>query len=148
MIRNSENVARAIFEPKMIYRGEILSPAFELREHLHEDYISVFRMSIDNWQNDMAQIPQRKNRRLFGYAEMNVGEIRNIRLRHVNYDVKEANANGMPSHAGIFVTVNGESLVGGERLTSLPEGLSENYLLLAIRNRLVNIAQKGLHPLT
>ena len=147
MIDNEEQVARVIFEPKMIYNGEILSPAFELRESIHEDYLSVLRMSVDRWQDDARRIPQHRNRRLYGYAQMKVGDIRGIRLSQVEYDVCETDNSLFRSHAGIFITVNGETLMGGRHITSLPEGVSEDYLLLAIRNRLVNIAQQGLHQL-
>ena len=147
MIDGNEKVARAIFEPKMIYQGRLLAPAFELRPSISENYISVMRMSVDGWKEDIRKIPQHKNRRLYGYAEMNVGDIRSIKLNLVEYDVKQVDNIIMPSHAGIFVTVNDEPLIGGKSLSSLPEGISEDFLLLAIRNRLVNIAQRNLHHL-
>lgn len=141
MIDNSENVARAIFEPKMIFQGRLLAPAFVLRSSVSEDYLSVMRMSVKGWEKDILRIPQYKNRRLYGYAELNIGDIRAIKLNLVEYDVKVVDNSKASSHAGIFVTVNGEPLIGGKHLTSLPEGTSEDFLLLAIRNRLVNLAQ-------
>ena len=60
MISNQEHVARIIFEPKMIHNGNLLVQAFDLRSHLHEDYISVLRMAIEGWQTDMMRIPTRK----------------------------------------------------------------------------------------
>lgn len=144
MIDNSENVARAIFEPRMIYQGRLLAPAFELRSSICENYLSVMRMAVKGWEEDIRRIPQHKNRRLYGYSELNVGDIRTIKLNLVQYDVKEVDNAKVPSHAGIFVTVNGEPLIGGKRLTSLSEGITEDFLLLAIRNRLVNIAQRNI----
>ena len=141
MIDNSENVARAIFEPKMIYQGRLLAPAFELRPSNKEDYLSVMRMAIKGWEEDIRRIPQHKNRHLYGYAKLSVGDIRTIKLSLVQYDVKVVDNAKASSHAGIFITVNGEPLIGGKRLSSLPEGLSEDFLLLAIRNRLINLAQ-------
>lgn len=141
MIDNSENVARAIFEPKMIYQGRLLAPAFELRPSINEDYLSVMRMAVKGWEEDILRIPQYKNRRLYGYAKLNIGDIRAIKLNLVEYDVKAVDNSKASSHAGIFVTVNGEPLIGGKSLTSLPEGTSEDFLLLAIRNRLINLAQ-------
>ena len=76
MISDSENVARAIFSPKMIVNGEILPEAFRLRASITENYLSVMRITIPSWIEDIKQIPQRKNRKLYGFAEMNVGEIR------------------------------------------------------------------------
>lgn len=74
MIADYEDVARAIFSPKMVFRGKILPAAFELRPQMSEEYLSVMRMAFISWKEDILNIPQRKNRRLYGYAEMNVGD--------------------------------------------------------------------------
>lgn len=145
MIEDNEFVARAIFSPKMIYEGRILPSAFELRASIQEEYLSVLRVSIDSWKSDMLNIPQRKNRQLFGYAQMNVGEIRyNSMISMVKYFVEECATPFMPSHAGIFVNVNGQPLIGGMSISALPVGVPEDFLLMAIRKELVRIAQKGL----
>lgn len=114
MINNEENVARVIFSPRMIYQGVLQTEAFRLREHLAESYISVLRMAIPTWEKDVMQIPQRKNRQLYGYAVMNVGKIRDAKFQQVEFDVIGCNDQIMKSHAGIFITVNGEPLVGGK----------------------------------
>ena len=101
MIADLENVARAIFSPKMVINGEIQPETFRLRASISEDCISVMRMSISTWIEDIKRIPQRKNRKLYGFAEMNVGEIRNIQLNSVKYDVQEYHNELAPSHAGI-----------------------------------------------
>lgn len=74
VIADHEDVARAVFSPKMVFRGMILPAAFELRPQMAEEYLSVMRMSFISWKEDILSIPQRKNRQLYGYAEMNVGE--------------------------------------------------------------------------
>ena len=145
MIEDWEHVARVIFSPKIIYKGRLLAEAFELRAQLREDYVSVLRMAVDGWMNDMYGIPERRNRALYGYADMNVGEIRALRLRMVEFDVKETNYEMIRSHAGIFIRVNGEQLIGGQHLTTLPEGASEDFILLAIKQQLALLAQRGLH---
>jgi hypothetical protein len=145
MIANAENVARAIFSPCMIVDGEIQPEAFRLRASIHEDYLSVMRMSIPSWKDDIRQIPQRKNRKLYGYASMNVGEIRAIHLKTVIYDVCDRSQNDTLSHAGIFITVNGENLIGGKMLTTIQSGIEQDFLLLAIQRELVDIAQKNLY---
>lgn len=145
MVENSEFVARAIFSPKMIYEGRILPSAFELRASIQEEYLSVLRVSIDSWKTDIMSIPQRKNRQLFGYAQMNVGEVRlNSTIPIVRYSVEECATLLMPSHAGIFIDVNGQPLIGGKPISTLPVGVPEDFLLMAIRKDLVRIAQKGL----
>ena len=145
MIPDTENVARAIFSPHMIIGDEIQPEAFRLRASINEDYLSIMRLSIPSWMDDIKRIPQRQNRQLFGYAEMNVGEIRNIQLKNVTYDVHEIPNETMLSHAGIYILVNGENLIGGKKLESIQEGEEQDFLLLAIQRELVEIAQKGLH---
>ncbi len=144
MIEDKETTARVIFEPKMVYNGRLLASAFELRSAISETYLSVLRMDVDGWEKDIYKIPQHKNRRLFGYAKLNVGDIRAIELHHVKYDVQEADNSKISSHAGIFITVDNEPLIGGKKLATLPEGVTEDFFLLAIRNRLVNLAQRNL----
>lgn len=46
IIPDSENVARAVFSPRMIKDGEIQPEAFRLRQSIAEDYLSVMRMSF------------------------------------------------------------------------------------------------------
>jgi len=147
MINNEENVARVIFSPRMIYKGALQTEAFRLREHIAESYLSVLRMSIPTWRDDVMQIPQRKNRQFYGYAAMNVGEIRDANFQQVEYDVMPCNNQMMKSHAGIFITVGGEPLIGGKRLESVKSNVAQDYLLLLIQRRLVEIARKGLQTI-
>lgn len=144
MIADSENVARAIFSPQMIIDGELQPEAFRLRASINEDYLSVMRLSIPSWLDDIKHIPQRQNRQIYGYAEMNVGEIRGIRLKSVTYDVCELPNKNVLSHAGIFINVDGENLIGGKMPNSVKDGKEQDFLLLAIQRELVDIAQKGL----
>ncbi len=144
MITNDSNVARALFSPKMVVDGEIQPEAFKLRASIKEDFISVAQMSISSWLDDIKSIPQYKNRHLCGYAKMNVGAIRGIQLRGVAYDVRDCSNKSKPSHAGIFISINGENLIGGKRLECIANGMEQDFLLLAIQRELVDIAQKGL----
>ena len=145
MILDTENVARAIFSPRMILGEEIQPEAFRLRASINEDYLSVMRLSIPSWMDDIKHIPQRQNRQLYGFAEMNVGEIRNIQLKDVSYDVQEIPNETMLSHVGIYIMVNDENLIGGKKLESIQDGEEQDFLLLAIQRELVEIAQKRLH---
>lgn len=146
MIERQENVARAIFSPRMIVNGELQPEAFRLRGLLNEEYLSVMRMVIPSWKEDIKAIPQRKNRKLYGYAELNVGEIRDIRLKSITFDVRECPQSGTLSHAGIFISVNGERLVGGVRLNGM-DSMEQDFLVLAIQRELVDLAQKNLNTL-
>lgn len=144
MIQGSENIARAIFSPKMLVNGKIIPAAFELRESIKESYLSVMRTGIETWKQEIMMIPQRKNRQLYGYAEMNVGEVRSLKLTNVAYDVLPFPTEKMKSHAGITISYKGNALQGGKPLESLPAGMTEDFLLLAIRSQLTTLAQKGL----
>lgn len=144
MISNNENVARVIFSPRMIYEGVLQTEAFRLREHIAESYLSVLRMAIPTWQNDVMLIPLRKDRQLYGYAVMNVGDIRNAKFQQVEFDVKACNDKTMKSHAGIFISIGGQPLVGGKRIENVKDNASQDFLLLLIQRRLVDIARKGL----
>ena len=147
MISDRENVARAIFSPRMVHQGHILPTAFELRAQINEEYVSVMRMSIESWKKDILLIPQRKNRKLYGYAEMNVGDIRNIQKDNVTYDVRPCANDLAKSHAGIFITVGKEKLIGGRVLMSIEDKNAQDFLLLSIRQELARIAQRGLKVL-
>ena len=76
---------------------------------------------------------------------MNAGEIRHIRLSNVSYDVQDCSTESLPSHAGIFITVNGENLIGGKSIEMSEPDMEQDFLLLAIQRELVDIAQKGLY---
>lgn len=145
IIPDTENVARALFSPKMIKDGEILPEAFRLRPSISEEYLSVMRMSINTWIEDVKRIPQRKNRKLYGFAEMNVGEIRHIQLKGVECDVKDCSQSGVPSHAGIFISLYGENLIGGKVISTIEPGIEQDFMVLAIQRELADIAQKGLY---
>lgn len=108
MLSDIEEVARIIFSPRMIHNGVLLPEAFKLREVIGEEYLSVLRTSIDGWRDDALRIPQRPNRRLYGFAEMKVGDIRQAAFINVRFDVLDCATESMPSHAGIFICVGDE----------------------------------------
>lgn len=143
-MNNSENVARAIFSPRMIYNGELQPEAFQLRASICEKYLSVLRMAVKTWQSEMMLIPQRKNRQLYGYAQMAVADIVAASFETVEFDVQECDNEYLKSHAGIFITVEGEPLIGGIRLKAIQNDASQDFLLLLIQRRLIGVARKGL----
>lgn len=144
MIEDSENIARAVFSPRMIANGMLIPAAFELRDSIKETYLSVMRTNIPSWQDEILLIPQRKNRLLYGYAIMNVGDVRTLRLEDVAYDVLPFPTETMKSHAGITISHKGKQIQGGTHLESLAPGMTEDFLLLAIRSQLTTLAQKNL----
>lgn len=146
-----ENVARAIFSPQMIgENGELLLAAFSLRvfkDGTAEDYISVNRMSVESWLDDMRKIPQHRNRRLYGYAELNVGQVHHIYLQvnghNVTFNVFDCSDMSTVSHAGINFEIEGQTLKGGSNpfLTALVANQPESFVMMAIQEELLNIAK-------
>ena len=143
-----ENVARAIFSPMMIDdNGHIQRAAFMLRHN--EDYISVCRMAIDSWHDDMLMIPQNSSRLLFGYAVMNVGEVRQLAFysanKKIGFDVVEKQTERNRSHAGIVISLDGSSLKGDKVLSlkPVPSDVSVDAIIMRYQKRLANLAQKG-----
>lgn len=148
IIPSTENVARAIFSPMMIdERGHILRPAFMLRHN--EDYISVCRMAVDSWMDDVKSIPQNPLRVLYGYAKMNVGEIRQLSFangrRRVDLDVVDKHTAKNASHAGIVLTLDGNVLRGDKKafLKPVTSDVSVEAVILRYQRKLAELAQRG-----
>ncbi len=152
-ISNSEDVVRAIFSPQMIGAdGELLLAAFALRvfkDGSAETYISVNRMSVESWFEDIRKIPQHKNRQLYGYAQLNVGQIHNIELavngHEIVFTVVDCSEGSTASHAGVFTEIEGHTLSGGSNpvLASLTPNLPESFVMMAIQEELLNIAKNN-----
>ena len=153
-ISDNENIARAIFSPQMINSdGEVLLAAFALRvfkDGRKEDYISVSRMSINNWMSDIKKIPQYKNRRLYGYTVLNVASIRKIDIKVDDYpivfDVIDCSNDQYPSHAGITTTIEGNTITGGHNdfFDAVQIYEHEEFVMMAIQSELLSIAKFNL----
>ena len=151
---DNENVARAIFSPQMISSdGNLLLSTFALRvfkDGTKEDYISVSRMSVNSWLTDINKIPQYKNRLLYGYATLNIGQIRLIKLFADDYpiffDTIDCSNADCKSHAGIIVQINGTTITGGHNpiFETLELNEPEDYIMMAIQAELLKIASPNL----
>lgn len=145
MIDNKEDVARVIFSPKMIHNGILLPAAFELRSQFKEDYLSVLRMSISTWKQEMLLIPNRRNRTAVAYSSLNVGDIKSLSDNDTtSYYVEAFPSNTMRSHAGIEITYKGQTVIGGVPLKNSPQE-AESYIRMAIRYKLLMLARKNVH---
>ena len=134
-VANYEDVARMLFSPLFICDGVLSQKAFTLEAASNESYISVLRPSIPSFEADMEGIKKDGNT-LYGYALLNVGEIRGGRIEYsepLSLDVLPRNAGKRKSHAGIFATVGNTRVKGG-----MPQTVAR----LLLRMYLVNIAQK------
>lgn len=153
-ISDNENVARAIFSPQMIGAdGKLLLSAFALRvfkDGTKENYISVSRMIVNTWITDIKKIPQYKNRVLYGYAALNVGQIRGISIfadnHPITYDVIDCSNAETKSHAGIIAQINGNTITGGHNpiFDTLKINEPEDFVMMAIQAELLNIVTPNL----
>ena len=75
-----EDVARLLFSPLFICEGVLSQRAFMLESSTGETYISVLRLSMECFESDMEGI-KREGNVLYGYAQMNVGCIRNASVK-------------------------------------------------------------------
>lgn len=149
---DAEHVARAIFLPAMLdSKGNVSLAAFTLRHN--EGYFSVARMSVEGWLDDIKRIPETPTRRLGGYCEMGVGEIRSLGFAYdkenkVDFDVEVKATTTNKSHAGIMLMLSNNILKGdkSDMLKPLPMGVSATGLLMRIQTKLSQLAGKSFVP--
>ena len=79
-VTDSEDMARMLFSPLFIDKGRLSPTAFALRVFADqpETYISVLRICFDCFLSDAEQIKPPATNTIYGYALLNVGEIRNL----------------------------------------------------------------------
>lgn len=138
-VDDTEDVARMLFSPLFIDKGQLSPTAFALRvfNDTPETYISVLRTCFDCFLSDAEQIKPPYANTIYGYALLNVGEVRGIKIlseQDIRFDVVPRGTGKLKSHAGIIVTIDQKLLKGGQRPPSL----------LRIQNRLLRIAETRL----
>lgn len=148
IVADNELVARVIFPPQMIQGGHITPAAFILRPSINEEYLSVLRISVPTFNQDIKSIIYGKKRSFYGYAVMRTDEINSIILTEgasrLNCCVKVVDNQRFLSHAGIFIYINDQSVTGAMSFETLPNGAVQSHLLLALRFCLTEIADRGL----
>ena len=138
VVADWEDVARVLFSPLFISEGVLSQRAFMLEEALGETYISVLRVAMECFESDLEDI-KREGNTLYGYAQMNVGCIRNVVVPdhpEIKFDVLPRNAGKRKSHAGIFTTIDNKRVKGG---------IPQTPARMLARMSLVNIAQPQIH---
>lgn len=138
-VADTEDVARMLFSPLFIDKGKLSPTAFALRTFngKPETYISVLRVCFDCFLSDAEQIKPPLSNRIYGYALLNVGEVRATKFfgnQEIIFDVESRGAGKLKSHAGIITRIDQHLLKGGQRPPSL----------LRIQNCLLRIAEKRL----
>jgi len=132
----------------MIRQGHVVPAAFVLRPSINEEYLSVLRISMPTFNQDVKSIIYGRKRSFYGYAILKVDEIHAIQLTAgsdtIRCRVLVVDNNRFRSHAGIFVIINDQPVTGAMSFESLPNGVTQKYLLLALRFRLTEMAERGL----
>ena len=140
VVADWEDVARMLFSPLFISEGILSQRAFMLEDSFGETYISVLRVAMNCFESDIEGI-KRAGNTLYGYAQMNVGSIRNAVVPdhpEIKFDVLPRNAGKRKSHAGIFTTIDNKRVKGG---------MPQTPARMLARMSLVNIAQSNIHKL-
>ena len=135
-----EDVARILFSPLFISEGVLSQRTFMLEEAFGETYISVLRVAMECFDSDMEGI-KREGNTLYGYAQMNVGCIRNAVVPdhpEIKFDVHPRNTGKRKSHAGIFTSIDNKQVKGG---------MPQSPARMLARMTLVNIAQTQIRRL-
>ena len=145
-MEKNENVAR-LLKSIWLNGGEIAPAAFTLRPNIRETYISVLREGQPTFRKDALEIAHRKSTK---YAVLNAAELAeradSATSEEITYSVKETDNDRFKSHAGIFVAVNGNNIVGGEPFQQYlrQKGVSEETVLIGIAEQLAYTAQKNI----
>jgi len=71
-VSDSELLARVIFPPQMILDGKVMPAAFVLRPSINEEYLSVLRIAVPSFNQDMKKSLYGRKRTFYGFAVMNV----------------------------------------------------------------------------
>lgn len=121
LVDDAEIVDRVVYEPSFFCEGRLSPSAFDLTQE-GETYISVFRH--DYYQIAGIKLPKArvKGDSPSGVAQLTVKDIRAIQSPNkdntVSVDVKAQKSRLYPFHAGIFTTIDGTPVKGGEQHTT------------------------------
>lgn len=118
-VDDTEDVARILFSPSFFEDGELSAKAFDLitMGNSPETYISVLRMSFGDVKAISEHfIPRTKGDTRCGYALLNVGIVRGIKVRSktrsISMDVKPYPKH-IEAHAGIVISDSTQRIKGG-----------------------------------
>lgn len=113
IISPEEQVARIIFSPSYIYQGRVAPTAFRwemLPSGDAEDYISVLRENPSHLEEDTRSFkPRMEGDTRYGYALLNVGEIRHVGdlfESNITADVLAFPSKRFSGHAGIVADID------------------------------------------
>lgn len=149
-INDKEDVARML-KDIWFCDGEVSPAAFFMRPHLAEFYLSVLREGCESFSQDASIVV--RGRCDARYASMNVAQIRNINfsadIDFTSVDVFSIDNRTLKSHAGIFLTFNGQTIVAGEPFESFVpvKGMSSEDAMFDIGEQLAFLARNSIRKL-
>lgn len=146
-ISDEEDVTRALFYPSFfsgndnpLFSEGILSPiAFKLqimKSGDAEKSISVLRTIVDSFSHDIVKLsPRLPSDYKYGYALLNVGEVRAIHIpseRKVDIAVNYSNSKRLASHAEIVLRIDDDVVTAND----------EPMEVIRFRKKLARIASR------
>lgn len=144
------DVAR-VLKTVWLYQGKVAADAFVLRPRLKEDYVSVLREGHFDFLSDLCAVCKKTID--CTYASLAIPQIERLDLpelapNHIKYMVSLVDNQRLKSHAGIFVSVNDEILVGGKPLSNyLVAGQSQSSAIMLVQLKLAKLAEKNIKRL-
>ena len=146
----SKHVAR-LLKSSWVYQGKVSPTAFQLRPGLKETYISVLCEEMPTFLSDARTIVMGKDKTQYASLPKEEIEERDYQVNSdkVAFTIKPADNNTFKSHAGIFISVNGHGVTGGEPFKEFmkEDGVPESTVLQEIGLFLADIAEKNLKTL-
>lgn len=145
VLLNEGSVAR-VLKTVWYSNGKIAADAFALRPRIHEDYVSVLREEHMGFLADLCVVCKKSID--CSYASLFVEQVGKLVVpellpHQIKYQVSAVDNQKMKSHAGIFVSVDGELMVGGKPLTSFLSGSAQNSAVMLIQLKLARLAEKN-----
>lgn len=110
--------------------------------------ISVNRLVVPSWLEEIKTIPQNRNRVLFGYSLMEIGDVMNQGFKWndctVDFFIADKSSRTNKSHAGIFTCFDSTVLKGDKDavLSPLNKDANAPALVLFIQMKLAKLANK------
>lgn len=143
-----EELCARLLRDVWLRNGMVAAAAFNLRANIKESYISVLRLSSPFFEEDAKQIAKHGTTIL--YSSLQTKELRELRVdgtdNQINLNVFAIDNGHFKSHAGIFISVNGQPVIGGEPFQT-KDGSSVDSVMLQIKMAIARLASKDIRTL-
>lgn len=121
VVEDAELIDRMVYAPSFFCEGRLGPPAFDLTKK-GEGYISVLRNKYYTFNNIIPPRARVKGDSLAGIAQLIAKDVRTISspttVNSVKVTIEAKSSANLPSHAGIFTTIDGIPVKGGTQHTT------------------------------